>query len=229
MDVETLHRPIYALPAAAEILGVPRSTLRWWLDGGTVRGRAYPPVIRPEPTGDSDLTWAEFVEAGLLSQYRRSLGVKLSEIRVVVAALRDEYGIPCPLAHNNLWVGEGPRILMRLQDTHGLSEELWLVAVAAKQPLLLPPADAFVKRVEWSDNDLAAAWRPHDDERSPVRCRPGRRFGRPAIRGVSTSAIVEHIDGGESENDVADQFDLGVDHVRWALAYEISRRAPAAA
>ena len=55
-----------------------------------------------------------------------------------------------------------------------------------------------------------------------VRCRPGRRFGRPAIAGISTAAIFEHLVGGESEDEVADQFDLNVESVRWALAYETS-------
>ena len=42
-------------------------------------------------------------------------------------------------------------------------------------------------------------------------------------------AIVEHLDGGEDENEVAEQFGLTLDDVRWARAYELSRRAPAAA
>ena len=85
-----------------------------------------------------------------------------------------------------------------------------------------------MKRVE-RDDDLPVAWRPHDDVGSPVRCRPGRRFGHPAVCGISTSAIFEHLDGGESEEEIADQFDLAVHDVRWAVAYETSRAARLAA
>ncbi len=67
------------------------------------------------------------------------------------------------------------------------------------------------------------------DEASPVRCRPDHRFGRPTIAGISTAAIVEHLDGGETESEVAEQFDLGLESVRWAAAYETSRVAAQAA
>ena len=72
-----LSRPVYSLTDAAEILAVNRSTLGWWLEGGERRGRYYGPVIRAEATGETSLTWPEFVEAGLLRQYRRELRVRL--------------------------------------------------------------------------------------------------------------------------------------------------------
>lgn len=228
VDVKTLNRPVYSLADAAEILRMSPSMLAWWLDGGERGRRVYPPVIRIEPTGERNLTWAEFVEAGLLRQYRRELGVRLHEIRKFVAALRDELGVEHPLAHARPWVGAGPRLLMRFQQECDLPGDLWLIAPVSGQLMQLPPAESFVKRVEW-DDDLPVAWRPHDDASSPVRCRPGRRFGRPAVCGISTSAIFEHLDGGESEEDVADQFDLAVQDVRWAVAYETSRAAPLAA
>ncbi len=219
-----LSRPVYSLTDAAEILAVNRSTLGWWLEGGERRGRYYGPVIRAEATGETSLTWPEFVEAGLLRQYRRELRVRLHEIRSFVSALRDELGVAHPLAYAAPWVGEGRRLLVRFQELCELRGELRLIALVDGQPLLLPPADSFVKRVEW-EGDQPVAWRPHADDASPVRCRPDRRFARPAIAGVSTSAIVERLDGGETESEVADQFDLALASVRWAVAYETSRVA----
>ena len=67
VTLELLNRPVYSEADAADILRVPRSTLHWWLEGRSDNGRAYPPVIRPEPTGAGSLTWGEFVEAALLS------------------------------------------------------------------------------------------------------------------------------------------------------------------
>jgi uncharacterized protein (DUF433 family) len=94
------------------------------------------------------------------------------------------------------------------------------------QLILTPPSYSFVERVEW-DDDYAAGWRPHDDPHSPVRMAPEMRFGRPAIKGISTEIIREHRDAGESDEEVADAFDLTLDDVEWALAYErsISPRA----
>ena len=50
-------------------------------------------------------------------------------------------------------------------------------------------------------------------------------FGHPAIRGISTSAIFEHIEGGEDDEDVAAQFDLELEDVGWARSYELSCRS----
>ena len=223
VSVTLLDRPVYSVTDAAEILQVATSTLRWWLEGRPAGRKTYPPVIRQAATGDIHLTWGEFIEAGLLRQYRRELHVRLDEIRQFVTKLRDYEGISYPLAHYKPWVGEGARLLLEVQKESGLADEFWLVAATREQPVLTAPAESFVRRVDWHD-DVAAGWRPHDDELSPVRCRPTHRFGRPAIRGISTAVIHEHVEGGEDEGDVADQFGLDVEEVRWARAYELSSR-----
>lgn len=228
MSVEILDRPVYSEADAADILSVPRSTLHRWLEGRSDNGRTSPPVLRPEPSGSASLTWGEFIEAALLRQYRRKLDVRLDEIRQFVSQLRDERGVPYPLAHYKPWVGVGRRLLLKAQEESGLPDDYWLVATTSAQLVFTPPAEAFFRRIDW-EHDLAMGWRPHDDEYSPVRCRPTHRFGRPAISGISTAVIDEHVDGGEDENDVAEQFGLGVEDVRWARAYELSRRAKSAA
>jgi uncharacterized protein (DUF433 family) len=76
-----------------------------------------------------------------------------------------------------------------------------------------------VHRVTW-DGDVVAAWRPHDDPRSPVRMQPETRFGRPSVNGISTEVIWEHEQAGEIPEEIAGEFGLSDDDVRWALAYE---------
>ena len=222
MDVTVLEREIYSDTEAAAILRVPVSTLRWWLDGGIRAGREYQPVIRPAPTGRRTVTWAEFIEAGLLRQYRRDLGVKLSELRQFIDLLRERTGLPYPLAHFLPAVGEGAKLILELQTEAGLPGDLWLVA-RTDQLIWTPVAQDFMRRVDW-DHERPRAWRPHNDEGSPVRCSPVHRFGRPAIKGISTDAIVEHLAAGEDEEDVASQFDLNVSDVRWAQAFELSSK-----
>ena len=90
--------------------------------------------------------------------------------------------------------------------------------------MLTPPAASFFQRIDRKDG-LAAGWRPHDDEYSPVRCRPKHRLGRSAIKGISTAAIFEHIEGGEDDEDVAAQFGPEVQDVGWACSYELSCRS----
>lgn len=105
VDVTTLDREVYSEADAAEILRVAPSTLHWWLEGRRQGSKVYAPVLRPEPTGFRSLTWAEFVEAALLRQYRREFQVRLQEIRDFIATLREKEGIPYPLRTTALgWV-----------------------------------------------------------------------------------------------------------------------------
>lgn len=224
MAVSVLDREMYSEAEAARLLRVPQSTLNYWLEGGERRGRTYRPVVRPEPRGQrAPVTWAEFVEAGLLRMYRRDRSVPMAELRAFIDRLRDRYAIPYPLADRRPFVVDR-ELVHEAQDEAGLGAEFCLVAEVRGQLVLTAPSDDFFSRVTWR-NDEAVAWRPHDDPDSPVRMAPDLRFGKPAVGGVSTEVIWEHADGGEGEHEIADAFDLRLADVRWALAYELPLRA----
>lgn len=97
-DLSILNRELYDVTVAAEVLRVPPSTLRWWLEGSERGRRRYLPVLRPEPTGSSVMTWGEVVEAGYLAGYRKGLRVRLWRLRELITLLREELGVPYPLA-----------------------------------------------------------------------------------------------------------------------------------
>ena len=222
--MSVLDREMFSEAEAARLLRVAQSTLNYWLEGGVRRGRTYKPVIRVEPRGDrSAVTWAEFIGAGLLREYRRTHLVPMAELRAFIDLLRDRYGVPYPLAHHRPFIADR-KLLLEAQDTVGLNAEFCLVAVASGQLILTPPSQSFVERVTWTD-DVAAGWRPHDDPHSPVRMTPDVRFGRPAVHGVSTEVLWEHAEAGEDVEEMAEDFDLSSSDVRWALAYETSLRA----
>jgi uncharacterized protein (DUF433 family) len=224
MGVSVLDREMYSEAGAARLLQVPQNTLNYWLEGGKQRGRQYKPVIREQPRGSrAPVTWAEFIEAGLLREYRRTHGVPMAELRAFIDRIRQEFGVPYPLADRRPYVS-GKELLSEAQDAAGLAADFCLVAVVRGQYVLTPPAYSFYKRVTW-DGDLAAAWRPHDDPHSPVLMRPGSRSGRPAVKGISTEVIWEHAQADETVSEIASEFNLTDDDVRWALAYENSARA----
>lgn len=224
MGVSVLNREMFTEAEAARLLSVPQNTLNYWLEGGTYHGRQYKPVIREQPRGNrAPVTWAEFVEAGLLRQYRRTHRVPMAELRAFIEQMRQKFGVPYPLADKRPYAS-GKDLLAAAQDAAQLDADLCLVAFVRGQYVLTPAADAFYKRVTW-DGDLAAAWRPHDDPHSPVLMRPGIRSGRPAIKGISTEVLWEHAGADETISDIAEEFDLSDDDVRWALAYETSARA----
>jgi uncharacterized protein (DUF433 family) len=219
--VITLDREMYSETIAARLLRVAPSTLHWWLEGRLPR---YRPVIRPEPSNSRILTWAEFVEAGLLRSYRRDHEVPLRELRDFIDRLRDEFQVPYPLADRRPYVGPGRRLLIDLQDRSSLDPEFCLVALVNGQTVLTAPGEEFFERVEWS-GDLPASWRPHEDSASPVRINPLIRFGMPAVGGISTEAIAGELDGGASVAEVAEDFGLDSAAVRWAHSYELAQQA----
>jgi uncharacterized protein (DUF433 family) len=222
--LSVLDREMYSEAEAARLLRIPPSTLHYWLEGGVRRGKTYKPVLRTEPLGNRPaVTWAEFIEAGLLREYRRTHQVPMAELRAFIDLLRVRFGVAYPLAHHRPYIADR-RLLLEAQDTVGLGADFCLVAVASGQLILTPPSQSFVERVTWSD-DIAAGWRPHDDPHSPVRMTPDVRFGRPAVHGISTEVLWEHAEAGEDVDETAEAFDLSPSDVRWALAYETSLRA----
>lgn len=225
--VDILHRAIYTEKAAAELLRVPVGTLHYWLEGG-VRGRhTYSPVIRERATGSKSVTWAEFIEAGLLREYRRNLHVPMAELRDFIVRLRTDFGVPYPLADRRPWTS-GKHLVLAAQDASGLSPEYQLIAEAHNQPLLLPAADSFVRRVTWTE-DVPASWRPDDFDDSPVIVDPTIRYGLPTVGGVRTEILWELAESGEEVEDLASMYELDATEVRRAIAYELATRAGRAA
>lgn len=220
-----LEREMYAEAHAARLLRVPPATLHYWLEGGVRRGKTYQPVIRERATGSKAVTWAEFVEAGLLRQYRRSFSVPMVELRAFIESLRTRLGIPYPLAHAQPYVLAGRELVMEVQNEVGLPGDLVLVAEARGQYILSPAAQDFVERVRWDDGNIVTSWRPDDHKESPVIIDPDVRFGAPSVGGISTEILWEQAQGGEDENDLADIYELDLKQVRWALAYEATTQA----
>lgn len=225
-----LDREMYTEAQAARLLRVAQPTLHYWLEGGERRGKVYKPIIRAQATGTNKVTWAEFIEAGLLRQYRRVHQVPMTELRALIEDLREWSGVPYPLAHLRPFVS-GRDLLLEAQDRANLNPEFALVAPVRDQYILLPAADAFVRRVTWGDDEagIALQWRPHDNPESPVTIHPDIRFGSPSIGGISTAILYEQSEAGEDEEDLADTFGLTVQQVRWALSYELANNASSAA
>ncbi|OBJ49545.1 DUF433 domain-containing protein [Mycobacterium sp. 1423905.2] len=218
-----LDREMYSEAEAARLLRVPQQTLNYWLEGKTIRsGHTYQPVIRPAPTGSRTVTWAEFVEAGLLGQYRAH-NVTLEEVRQFIAMLRDKTGEPYPLAHERPWAMNG-RLLLEAQAASGLSPKYWLFYAPTDGQLVLPlpAAQDFLDRVEF-ERDEAVLWRPKG-QTSPVVIDPDIRFGRPSVDGISTSVLKEYSDDGYDYDEIAEQFDITVRDVELAVAYELESK-----
>jgi uncharacterized protein (DUF433 family) len=227
-----LDREVYDERLAADVLGVAQPTLHYWLEGGNQRGKAHEPVLRAAPTGSKVVTWGEFVEARYLREYRRTLGASLSNIRAFIQHLRRELDVSYPLARARPWVGPGRHLFIVAQNEAGLPSDLWAAIEPVIEPhtgvaMLLPPAEAFLERVEFDDDQtgIVVRLRP-DGQESPVVIDPDVRFGSPAVHGIPTDAIDEQVRAGDSIESIVQDFSLELDDVIAALRYESLRRQP---
>jgi uncharacterized protein (DUF433 family) len=225
--VSILERPVYGVAEAAGLLGLRSDRARAWLDGAVRQGVSYPPVIRPEHTGDEIVTWGEFVELGYLREYRRK-GVPLQRLRPVISELRRELGTPYPLATAKPYVYDR-ELVLELQERNDLPQAIAIVIRSGQEVLMTPETNRFFKKVEFDPGagGDALRLRPAGDA-SPVVIDPLVRFGRPAVSGVATDRLWELHDAGESLDQIADAYEIDIDSVRAAVAYEEQFRSLAA-
>ena len=217
----------YSLSEAARYLQVHASTLRWWLEGGKRGERAYPPVLREEPTGTSELSWYEFLEASWLREYRGHLSLR--RLRPLIMSLREEFQVLHPLATFQPFVA-GRDLVYRLQTELDIPQGLWIV-VGSGQLVLTAQAKAFFKRVHFHPPTGAAESFTLVNADAPVVLNPNRAFGIPTIRGVRAEILSELYEAGEPEDFITEIYtDYGIttSDIRTAVNFERHYLRPAA-
>jgi len=87
--------------------------------------------------------------------------------------------------------------------------------------------DAHLSRVEWSDFQFPVRLYPFlatdgDPSLKPIAIDPEIAFGRPIVQrqGISTAAIADRIDAGESVAELAADYDLSAVEIEQAVLYE---------
>jgi uncharacterized protein (DUF433 family) len=224
VSVAVLHRPLYTIAEAADLLGMRPQKLRRWLDGYAVAGVWYEPVIREAHTGSDIVTWAEFVEASLLAEYRTDLS--LQYLRTVIVDLRDRTGAPYPLAHEQPYVDQSLfQLIFRVQEESGAEPPERLVELRrtpdgkpADQLVLAPTVETFVRKVEFDAGVVARLWPMGRDHR--VLIDPDVSFGVPTVEGIRTEVLGEAHAAGDNVTGIARAWDLDVSLVEEALVWE---------
>jgi uncharacterized protein (DUF433 family) len=232
--IDLLSRPVYSLPQVDRVLGLHGGTAKRWIDGYERGGKHYDPVVREQTTGEEAVTWGEFVETRLLSEYRNA-GVPMLRMRPAVIALREELQTQYPLASARTWLDvQGQELVRRVQEKVGLERRLSLVVVRTGQQMIWSDeADAFSRSIEWTEKTvdgqverlLAQADLPD------VVFDPLRAFGEPVLRGrsVTTEVLGELYRAGETVDGIADSYELSPSLVDEAVRYEFRRATSAVA
>lgn len=219
-----LDRPVTTVPEAARVLQIPPSTLRAWLDGAERLGRRSEPVLREAATGSNLVTWGEMVEARYLRAYRAA--VSMQRLRPFLAQMREEFGVPYPLAHFRPFVDASRGLVFRLQEAADLPDELWMVYRGRGNQLRLSPTvvNDFLHHVEFAAEGALEALRIRPAGlHSGVVIDPAIHSGAPSVLGVRTARLAERAEGfGQTPDELAREFGLDVSDVKAAIAYEFA-------
>lgn len=226
--VSLLDRPVYTFREVDRLLGLNQDTARRWIDGYRRGERSYPPIVREASTGDRWVTWGEFTETRLLSEYRDLDHIRIQKLRVVVETLRRELGTRYPLAYAQPFLQpQGREILLRAQQEADLGDDL-IVVVRTGQLLMTPRAERFVQSATYEpdpgsarpDEEIAVRFRA--DPRYPdIAIDPEQRSGRPTVAGRSilVTTLAEMVFAGDAVSQVAEWYDLSVDQVQQAVDF----------
>ena len=211
-----LDRPVYTFPEVDRLLGLYSGTSRRWIDGYRRDEKNYPPVVREESTGSEAVTWGEFVETRLLSEYRNT-GVPMLRMRPAVEILRREFG-RYPLARSKPFT-DSRDLILKVQDESALDRRMRFVVVRTGQIFLSEEMARYLDHVSFDDSDAPTAVHPLGNEVA-VTIDPLVRGGAPMINGVPTAVLASLHRGGDSIADLTRWYDLSETDVDAAIAYE---------
>lgn len=167
------------------------------------------------------------VEAQYLRAYR-DVRVSMQRLRPFIAALRTEFGVPYPLAHCRPFIDRNRQLIVQLQESSDLPEELWLVYEFKSHQFMINAylRRDFLERIEFDttgDQPATRLW-PAGKE-SPVVIDPLVSSAAATVKGVRTEILAEQALAGTAIDELTDDFDLTVDQVKAALAHEFRTAA----
>jgi len=219
------HRDLsaYTLAEAARYLRLPTATLRSWVLGRhypTVEGSGkFAPLIHPASRQPPLLSFANLIEAHVLRSLRTEHGVPVKALRSALAYAEKSLGIERLLLRPELRAHAGKVFL----DRYGELIELSASGQLAMRRLF----DEHLKRIEWDASRFPVRLYPFVSAAAPSEERqividPRIAFGRPVVasKAITTLAIAERIDAGETVEDVAADYDLGRSEIEQAILYE---------
>ncbi len=213
----------YPLTEVARHLRLPVATLRSWVLGRhypTVEGRGrFSPLIRPASQRPVLLSFSNLIEAHVLRGLRTDHGVPVKALRSALSYAEGALGVDRLLLRPDLRADAGRLFLER----YGELIELTASGQLAMRWLF----DEHVNRVEWDSSKLAVRlypflWTAAPTDERPIAIDPRIAFGRPVVlpKCISTSAIADRIDAGESVDDIAADYELRPTEIEQAIVYE---------
>ena len=215
--------PAYTIAEAAHYLRLPAATLRSW-----ALGRRYPtaegdgqfrPLIRPASQKPPFLSFWNLIEAHVLRSLRTEHGVSVPALRKALDYSEKELKISRLLLRPELRTNAGKVFLER----YGALIELSASGQLAMRHVL----EEYLKRVKWDRSNFPVQLYPFlpggtAAEERPILIDARIAFGRPVVasKSISTRAIADRIDAGESVDVVATDYGIDPSEIEHAAVYE---------
>src|SRR5690606_3832945 len=157
------------------------------------------------------------IEAHVLRSLRIDHGVSMDALRTAIQYAQKSQNIDRLLLSNELRTDAGRLLLERYGELIDLS--------ASGQMAMRRMFNEHLARVEWDEWQFPVRLYPFVSEGSgsrPVAITANVAFGRPVVAraGVTTSAIAERLDVGESVAEIAEDYDLSPEEIEDAVLYE---------
>lgn len=216
-------QPAYTVAEGARYLKLAPATLRSW-----IVGRPYPrgtgiahssPLIQPAKKRPLALSFWNLIEAHVLRSLRSEHGVSMDALRKAIGYAQKTLDIDRLLLSQELRTDAGRLLLERYGQLIDLS--------ASGQIAMRRMFNEHLARVEWDAwkfpvrlYPFASGGLPLADR--PIAIDPHLAFGRPILthHGITTGAIAERLDAGESTADVASDYELSEQEIEEAVLYE---------
>jgi uncharacterized protein (DUF433 family) len=211
--------PRYSYLDASRATGVPASTIAAWFRGQDYQRKNDVGFFRPvitRPIGASRLSFFNLIEIHVLRWLRRKHAVKLEHIRQAAEVAEHQYNIPKLLLSEELRFAPGALFLER----YGALEQLTPLQQLAMRDVLAGSLDR-ISFVDGLPLDFYPIIRRTASGRH-IMLSPSVSFGRAVVRrlGIATHTIADHLNAGDSEAAVMDNFGLEPSELAEAIAYE---------
>ena len=206
----------YTVVEAARYVRIPAQTLRSWVAGQSYsrdsRRLSFHALITAPEYAPVRLSFNNIIEAYTLRALRTRHGVSIIAAREAMDAAERACDTRRLLLRPELRTGGGELFLAKYGELVNLTK--------AGQIAIKHILRDHLARIELDELNIPVKLYP--TEKHTIMMDARLAFGRPVItrRGISTAAIVERVNAGETEEEIAKDYGLDYEEVKEALVYE---------
>ena len=214
-----LFTPRYAYAEADRIAGVSRGTAKRWLAGYTYHvsdgSRRFSGPVTQWERPNGGVSFADLVEIAAINRWK-DLRYSLRNIREIVDECQEIFEVERPLITLR-FKANGRYAFVERKDGNLVG------LLGAKRQRAWDEILNFLETVEY-EGDFVTKWWPLGKD-TPVIVDPDYGFGLPVIDGIGlrTEIVLERMQAGESETEIAADFRVPVELIAGAMQFEVSR------